>query len=160
MNKLLRNFIENAYYKALDPVNKNQSIFGYRKHEIEKFESEIRSQLLTEIEEMIEGMREEVELDHPGMIHIKSGGTDCCYCKVCGMDEMKIQDNKKPTKKHPNGEFFCNCSWWDDSYEGNWLRWKEGIDPKKEIDRFSPNIRNNTLDDLKAEITKLKYTKS
>lgn len=82
------------------------------------------------------------ELQEPYMIHQKENGTDCCYCSICGESEMNIQDNK-----NKKGEYFCKCSLWDSSYEGEWIKWidDDGSKAKYYRDTFYPNYYNQGL---------------
>lgn len=92
----------------------------------------------------LEGMKQEQELpEYLAMIHTKDGNTDCCYCPLCHMSEMEIQDNGSEI-----GEYYCLCSVWDSSYEGKWLRWRVNIENAKKImERNFPNGYNQALSD-------------
>lgn len=71
------------------------------------------------------------------------------YCSLCSMGEMDIQDNKLE-----NGNYVCNCSVWDNSCGGKWVKWSD-IEEAKQILKELPceeNFWNACLNEIKKRI--------
>jgi hypothetical protein len=111
-----------------------------------------REEIIKEIEGIV-GEDEDFEIEAPYMQHIKDSGTDCCFCSLCCGSEMDIQDTEK------NGEYFCKCSVWDSSYEGNWIRWNiPETEVKKIILRHFPipeDFRNQFRKQIRERLKQL-----
>lgn len=127
---------------------------------IEMGKKEARSQLLTEIEEIIESRKLKLELEEPSLRQSGNDGSCPFFCSLCQMGELGIME-----RKTEDGKYFCYCSYWSDPHNafidrsgGKWLGW---MDEKKAMDiletlPMEENFRNQALDDLKAQIQKMK----
>ena len=107
--------------------------------------------------EDVEGIRKPIMLEEPRLFQSnptpnEAGGYSSVpfYCSLCGMSELKIQDNKLGVLENDSHHYACHCSVWDSPTGGKWIRWYDEQKAKELLLDLpsEDNSFNSALDDI------------
>lgn len=98
---------------------------------------------MQDVIEKIEAMKIKMELSEPRLEQMYPAPSEPFWCRLCGMSEVDIMDNKLE-----NDNCHCNCSIWNNPVGGDWVGW---YDEKKALEYLlnypsEENAHNNALD--------------